>query len=179
MRHRSVCIIMQNKQITIEDLEKDLRIDEHALEDALKVHAETFYKVSEQMTLLLSQRDEAKQSLEEIEAEVDIELRRAAAISDERVTDTAIANQRKSDRRVRTATSNHLKLKHEAARWAALKESFEQRSYALSKLVDLYIANYYGAVEHKAPRPQPSLRDIKANQIRNEMSTKRHRETVE
>ena len=169
---------MAKQDSTIEELEAGLRIDEHALEDALKVHSDLFYKVSDQMTLSLSLRDEAKQQLEETEAEVDLGLRKDAALSEERVTDTAIAFQRKIDRRVKAANANYLKLKHDAARWAALKESFEQRSYALSKLVDLYIANYYGDSEHKEPRRQPNLRDIKATQVKAAMNEKRHREIV-
>ena len=167
----------QNNSVTIESLESGLRIDEHALEDALTAHSDFFYKVSDQMTLALSRRDEAKQQLEEVEADVDLELRKDAAKLEERTTEKEIESNRKIDRRVKAANAQYLKLKHEAARWATLKEAFEQRSYALSKLVDLYVANYYSQAEKKE-RPQANLRDIKAQRVRTQMSEKRHQESA-
>ena len=165
---------MQNKPITIEDLEQGLKIDEHALEHELKEHADTFYKVSSQLVMAISRRDEAKQAMEECEAKVDMELRKDAALSEERVTDTAIAKQLKSDSRVKAANSNFLKLKNEAARWETLKESFQQRSYALSKLVDLYIANYYSDLEYKSQKTPNRLHDAKADRVRATLSERRH-----
>lgn len=169
---------MQNKQVTIEDLEQGLRIDEHALEIELKEHAETFYKVSSHVAMSLSKRDEAKQALEEKEAEVDMELRKAASLSEERVTDTAIANQKKSDPKVKAANANFLRLKKEATQWETLKEAYQQRSYALSKLVDLYIANYYSDMEYKNQKNPVRIHDAKSNQVKKVLNERRHRETL-
>ncbi len=63
----------------IKNLESKLVIDEHALDVALRDHPDTFYRVAMELALAISNRDEAKQDLEEMESEVDMELRKDAA----------------------------------------------------------------------------------------------------
>lgn len=149
----------------INELKKGLRIDEHALDHALRDHPVLFYNVSAELALAISNRDEAKQDLEEVEAVVDMELRKSAAVSGERTTEKEIESNRKTDQRVKSANDKFLVEKLNAANLAALKEAFEQKSYALSKLVDLYLANYYSSNEDKKAGG-PTLRDVRSQQVK-------------
>ena len=121
----------------IKKLKDGLRIDEHSLDTALRDHPDLFYDVSLALALAISNRDEAKQNLEEIEAEVDIEIRAETARLNEKTTETQITSLKKIDPKVKTANDKFLAEKLNAANLTALKEAYEQKSYALSKLVEL------------------------------------------
>lgn len=146
-------------------LKAGLRIDEHALDHALRDHPDLFYDVGLELALAISNRDEAKQDMEEIEAAVDAELRRAAAVSEDKVTEGQIASNKKLDKRVKAANDKFLEQKLNAANLSALKEAYEQKSYALSKLVDLYLASYYSSNEDKKTGA-PIVRDVRSQQVK-------------
>lgn len=149
----------------LKKLEDKLKIDQHALDIALREHPDLFYKVASELALAISNRDEAKQDVDDIEAIVDMELRRAAAVSEDKVTEKAIESNKRTDKRVVSANDKFLEARFGAAKWAALKEAYESRSYALSKLVDLFLANYYSSNEDKKISG-PSFRDARANQVK-------------
>ena len=156
----------------LKHLEAKLIIDEHALDIALREHPDLFYKVASALALAISNRDEAKQNVDEIEAEVDAELRRAAAVSGEKTTEKEVESNKKVDKRVKTANDKFLEEKYTTAKWTALKDAYEQRSYALSKLVDLFLANYYSSNEDKKVGG-PALRDARAQQVKAEVANRR------
>jgi hypothetical protein len=156
------------------DLRSKLGIDEHSLDMALREHPDLFYEVASQLALAVSNRDEAKLDLEEVEAEVDKELRRAAAINDDRTTEKEIESNKKIDKRVKIANDKLVKEKYNAAKWTALKDAYEQRSYALSKLVDLYLANYYSQNPEKSSG-NAKYRDAQVDRIKRENAMKRVR----
>lgn len=133
----------------LEELRKKLLIDEHALELELKNYPALIDEVGQACVLAISDRDEAKEDLDEVQAVVDAQIRRNAAIADEKITEKEVESQKKLNAKVKAANQNFLDLKLEAAQWGVLKEAFDKRSYALSKLVDLYIANYYSEIEKK------------------------------
>src|SRR4249920_533176 len=84
-----------------------LIIDEHALEEAARDQPEAFYRVSKKLAVLISQRDEAKQALATVEAEVDLEVRREALDNDEKVTEAEVKARLRVDRRIQGAQSEH------------------------------------------------------------------------
>lgn len=164
----SVC----NNMKTLDDLKNKLTIDEHALEIALREHPQLMYDAGMQLATSISQRDESKQKLDEIEALVDKELRQAAATSGEKTTEKEIESNKKLDKRVKAANDDFLESKLTAQQWQVLKDSFEQRSYALSKLVDLYIANYYSTIERKS---DVDLKTVQSQRVKQALVNKRVR----
>ena len=162
-----------SKDTTMADLEASLQIDEHALETELRENPDLFYQVASGLALSISKRDEAKQQLDDTEAVVDIELRRDAAKSEDRVTEKELESNRKTDKRVREASKHFNDARADTGRWTALKEAYEQRSYALSKLADLYIANYYSDSSQHSHRPEQSIRSTKADQARTTLNERR------
>lgn len=160
----------------LKKLEDGLQINQHALDDALRIHPDLFYKVATELALAISNRDEAKQDLDEVEAKADIDIRAEAARIKEKTTEKEIESMRKVDKNVIAATDNFAARKLEAAKWTALKEAYEARSYALSKLVDLHLASYYSSNEEKRSGGS-NLRDARARQVKTESADRRRRVT--
>lgn len=131
----------------IAELEKGLRIDENALDEAHLQHADAFYRVSKQLAYLVSQRDAAKQAVEDEEAEADQRIRLdAVSVEDPKAKITAveIAALIRLEPSVKKARNRYLSLNGSVNELSALKEAFQQRSYMLSGLTSLYSANYFG-----------------------------------
>lgn len=154
----------------IEILQKKLQIDEHALEKALKEHPDLVYNVGQMYALSISERDGSKLKLDEIIAEVDSEIREDAAAAEEKVTEKAVEGRVKADDRVKKANQAFLDLKLKADQIGVLKEAYNQRSYALSKLVDLYISNYYSEIEGKG---SGDYKTVQAHRVKKELSGRR------
>lgn len=129
----------------IAELEKGLRIDEDALDEAHLQHADAFYRVSKQLAFLISQRDAAKQAVEDVEAEADQGIRQDAEKHEaKKITVLEVASLVRLDPSVKSARARFLSLAGNVNELTALKEAFQQRSYMLSGLTALYTANYFG-----------------------------------
>lgn len=134
--------------VAIEELEAGLLIDEEALEEALFQQPDLFYRVSKQLAMTISLRDGLKQDKEDTEARVDAKLRHEAEVNDEKITEREIDSKKRLDKDVSKASRELLRLNTEVGKLTALKESFQQRSFVLNKLVDLFTAGYFGDVNH-------------------------------
>jgi membrane-bound lytic murein transglycosylase len=156
----------------LEYFKRRLRIDEHALEVEWRDFPTLVSEIGEAAINAISDRDEAKIFLEETEAEVDKELREDAAASETKTTEKEIESQKKLDNRVRVANASFMKKKHAAALLQVLKDSFEQRSYALSKLTDLFLANYYGSVK-SGNGGAPGVKDVASHRVKEELAVRR------
>lgn len=129
--------------VSLQDLEKALKIDKHALDEGLECQSDLFYMVARECALLMSRQDSASQELKEIEAFVDQKIRRELD-PNEKVTERDIEARRRTHSDVVEVVSKLLDLKRDVAIWQALKEAWQQRSYVLKELVTLYVASYYG-----------------------------------
>lgn len=127
-----------------QELEASLVIDENALDEALATQADCFYRVAKQVALQTSRRDAAKQALAEAEARADAKIRHDAEVADEKITDKNVEKQRQLTKEVVAATNLLHSLNKSVGLWIALKESFQQRNYALKSMADLYVAGYFG-----------------------------------
>lgn len=155
----------------IEDLREGLQIDKHALDDELIRQPDMLYRVSEHLTLRISQRDAAKQDLSEIEARVDADLRRDASISETRITEKEIESQKKVNREVLRAVDKLRLLNLSVGRLSALKEAFGSRGHALRDLTSLYVANYFSDSSHR--QSENNMRAKNAGDVRSELKERR------
>lgn len=148
----------------IAELEKAMQIDPHALDEALIRQPDAFYRVSQRLALMLSKRDAAKQGLQELEAEVDRDIRKSSALAEIKSSEAQIKSLVRLDRDVKAAERELLDLNRDVAQWQALKEGFQQRSYVLKDLVSLHVANYFGdstnsrAINHAKDRQVEEVR---------------------
>lgn len=147
----------------LEALRAKLQIDEHHLEVMLRQHPELVYDVGIELANAISNRDEAKQDIEIIEAQADGDIRSVAERTGDKITEKDVESQKKLDPKVQEANKKFLRLKKESAEFAVLKEAFDQRSYAISKLVDLYLANYYSNIEKKG---EAQFKIVQADRIK-------------
>lgn len=160
---------------SVEELEQGLRIDEHALDEALIAQPESFYRVSKRLALLTSRRDAAKQALAEEEARCDGQIRSDAAKEKEKLTETEIKNMIRLDKDVGKAQTELNQLGREVGLLGALKEAFQQRSYVLKDLTSLHIANYYAPNSSDGGPSGRALKDHRASHAKREMNRMRRR----
>lgn len=123
-------------------------IDKHSLDECWVEQPDIFWRVSDQLAKANNHRDRLKLERDRVITEVGAEKREDAEAEVERakkgrVSETAIAREIELDDRVVEARDNYQRAVYQAERWLALKESFQQRSYALKDLSNLHLANYY------------------------------------
>ncbi len=159
-------------EISYEELEKGLRIDEYALEDSWREQPELFHRVSKKLALLISQRDDAKHDLALVEAEVDYELRTAARENEIKITEKEVEAKKLQDKGVEEAYKNLSFLNLRVAEFGALADSFKQRSSALIRLTDLYLNEHYNEREPKYAGGR-ELMDRKDKEAREDLRRKR------
>jgi len=155
----------------LRELEESLQINEHALDEALCLQPGVFYRVSKAYALEVSRRDAAKQALQDAEARADLVVREEAANDSRKVTEGEVRATVQTMREVVAARDHLHRLSETTGKLGALKEAFQQRSYALKDLVNLYLANYYTASEHTSAGN--ALRDRSADENRRRMNEAR------
>jgi hypothetical protein len=154
----------------LEQYREKLLINEHSLEVELRDLPKLVDDIGQEHVLVIADRDEAKQELDEVEAKVDAEIRRDASLADEKITNPEVESQKKLNPKVKAANKKFLDLKLEASQWGVLKEAVEKRSYALSKLCDLYIANYYSDIQKKG---DGDFKTLQSHRVKEELKERR------
>lgn len=122
-----------------DEFKKQLEIDKLSLDDEIINQPQLFCEVSEKYAEAISIRDALKEELAVIDASVDSELRK----NSEKITEPRIKSRILLDKRHTVAFAKYLNAKLEADMLGVLKDSYEQRSDALKRLANLYVANYY------------------------------------
>lgn len=145
-------VLVRPTKNSLEDLQRGLRIDQHALEDSCREHAELFYKVANEYTNFVSLRDEAKQDLSETEATADARIRHDIELSGDKVTEKAVESAKLLDAQVKRARERVMDYNRIVGEWNALKEAYSQRGYVLKDMVQLYLARYYSDMDHTSNR---------------------------
>ena len=130
---------MKEKLDKLTRYRRRLRIDRDDLDTALLRHSEYYDKVSEAQVEALAKRDMLKLDLEIATAAEDRKLRHMAAVHDEKITEPKIRQEIAGSKKLQELERDYLNAKHEEARWSALKDSWQQRSYALRELVQIHL----------------------------------------
>jgi hypothetical protein len=158
-----------NKEI-VSDLERQrayLAIDRDNLDDCLMQQPEVYYSVAQALALANADRDACKLDLEELQAQLDQDIRAEALRKDEKLTETSLQNRLKTLPKMQDIQRVLLKKRQEAESWQMLKEAFQQRSYMLKEIVALFIAQRHDlALEGGVGQARASLTADKADQNR-------------
>jgi hypothetical protein len=128
----------------IEEMEQGLAFDKNDLDTAQEQHSEFYYRVSERLSLAKSRMDTAKQIVDEIEATVQLRIRREAERTSTKMTEATIAATVQLDSEVREAHGILLQHKDVVGRLSALLDAYGQRSHRLHDMTELYVAGYFG-----------------------------------
>ncbi len=146
---------------SLEALKTGLLIDKNDLDSALIQQPDLYHQVSEQYAKALSRRDQTKRKMEEEEAAISMQTRQKAMDEGLKITEAAVANVTKLDEMYIKIQVAYLKLKEETDLWKALLDSFEQRSYALTELVNLYVGGYWSPDFPKTTRQDKATEEIR------------------
>lgn len=127
----------------LEEFRQYLPVDKFGLDDELCQQSELLFKVSEAYEEALAKRDELKERLATIDAELDGEIREELEKNDEKATDPKVKALVQADIKHQKAFTAYAQAKLLAGKLSALKDSFKDRGFMIRALGDLYVANYF------------------------------------
>lgn len=128
----------------IKDRTRELQIDQDALDEELAEVGQIFQKVGEEIAFATSRRDQAKDELALIMADLDLIVRQDMRQEDVKVTEGSVKAAMLKHPDAQGAVQRLRKREEELMRLKALELSFTQRSYAIRELVSLHLAAYFG-----------------------------------
>lgn len=127
----------------IAEYEKMLLIDRYSLDEELTRHPDAYYRISENYIATVDARDQAKQFLKGTEGQCYLAIRADLEDAGAKVTEKLIESRVLNDKAYLDARGDLQDKSAEVDRWSALKSSFDQRSYMLKALCELYAAGYF------------------------------------
>lgn len=119
----------------IDEYERGLSIKQDDLNQCLIEQPEFYYHVADEAEAWVSTRDTIKYSIEKLEAELDMRIRKEATLKGDKVTETSVAKQISAHPDIIDLNEKLLDAKSELGRWSSLRDSFTQRS----KMLDLIV----------------------------------------
>lgn len=156
------------------DLSRSVMLDKHDLDNQLTEHAELYRQVCDHLALYTSQRDQAKRSLEEVEAKIDGEVREDAAATKEKMTEAAIKQRIILDERVIAAKDKLAELALTVGRLQGLEKSYIERRHAFAKLVDLH-GNQYWSEHSGIARGNKAVGESRRERVKEVIKSTRER----
>lgn len=150
----------------IEEQRANLAIDPDDLDTGLVEHSELLFHASKEHADAIARRDSAKLDLEEEQARLGREIRQEALDAKEKLTEGALTERLTLEPNVKRLQRAYLKAKHDADRWFALKESFGQRSFMLTKLVEMYVARYSGSMDRTVQAHTGQIGDVNNSRLK-------------
>lgn len=125
-----------------------LRVDRHALDDALERQADDFGEIGLQLVRAEARADALAADAKRAEAQALVDVRG-------RQDKITVAEQEAAVRlhpRVVAAQDAARRAAEDAAEWRMLHVAWKERGYAIKGLAELYAANYFTASSHSMPR---------------------------
>jgi hypothetical protein len=163
-----------DREKTFDELEDGLAIDKFNLDDDIIQQPELYRIVSQRYELEVSKRDAAKQTLTEVEANIDAEIRNDAAKHNERITENDIKSQVAIHREVLAAKQDLHVLSQSVGQLKGLEKAYDHRMKALDLLVRLHGSQYFST-------PTKVLGTHKTNQanfVKTEMNRMRREKRI-
>ena len=139
---------------TFEELEHALQIDLTQLDTVRVQHVMLYYDVCKGFRTALDARDKAKKTLKEVYGEQYFEARTKIEDTGNKPTEAMITAQLEMIPECQEVNTDLLDKESKLNSWTALKDAYEQRSYALSSLVELYLAGYFGTLSAEVVSPK-------------------------
>lgn len=133
----------------LQEFRPRLRIDRHALDEAIEEQADLFFRISEAYVDAAQVRDTAKVAVEEKYSIIADRLRRGFEVRKEKYTEGAIKEGIATSEEYLQTVGEHLDAKKAADRLQGMKDAVEQRGKMLRELAQLYAAGYYSLTSAK------------------------------
>lgn len=126
-------------KLTLEQLKGMLRVDKHSLDDELEAQAQIAYSIAESASQATASLAALKEELDEVDAELQVELRDGAG----KKTVGEIAAEITLDRNHQKAFHDYQAAKRECELWNGMVEAWRARGFSLKTLADLHTAGYF------------------------------------
>ena len=163
---------------SFEQLEQALQIDLNKLDEVRVEHVQLFYAVSRGYRNAMDKRDSYKNQQKEVNGTQYFVAKDLVETEHGKSTEAMIKAQLDTLKECLEINTKLLQAESELNSWIALKEAYEQRSFALSSLVELYLSGYFGTLSAEVVNPKSidtrtNDKLTKLEQLRRARSTKR------
>jgi len=129
-----------------EEYFEEINVDEHALDFELKRQSQLIMKYVKLQVTALTEKDRAKEKLEQVAAELDIKIRKdPSAYGLDKVTETAIKNVIILSDEYKKQTEEYLDCKEDEGTFSGVLKALDHKKKSLEKLSDLWVAGYYSS----------------------------------
>ncbi len=143
--------------------EEDIKIDETALDIECLEQADLMFKYARAAAEARKVRDKAKERMEVVRAEIDLDIRKNPDKYDlEKVTESAIQNTITTQTRYKKSVNEYLEAKHDAEIISGAVTSVDQRKSMIEALVKLHGQQYFAGPN--VPRDLSTEREKKRKQ---------------
>ena len=142
------------EELTLEEAENLIAIDKNDLDTICQIHPEIFHRIAKSGADMKSLRDEAKETLQKVEATESLAIRTQLDKVGEKATEVKISQLLQLSERREKAVSRYLNAKAEAEAWLILKETFLERAFMLKNLCDLHGQSYFTTTTLKSSSVQ-------------------------
>jgi hypothetical protein len=146
-------------------LQERLEINKDNLDRELVWQAELFHKAAHAYALAVSRRDELKEEIRLLSADLALLLRRKLEAKG-KVTEGLVQNHLEAAPDYQALRKQLAEASRETEILAALKEAYSQRSWMLRELCSMYIAGYFSTT---------SIRGEASKQVEEEANLERRR----
>lgn len=159
---------------SIEQLRALLVIDKHNLDEELIRQPQLYDEAARGAARAASIAAKKKLERNETEAKRATSMRNAATKKGQKITEAQVNKDLPKDPEFIKASLAYIAAEEDAGMWAALKDAFAQRSYALKDLVQLYLGGFFQADRVGAATPR-SREQVDYDQHRAAMAEDRKR----
>lgn len=151
------------KDLDLDYYKSLLKIDKNALDDAIEEQAVLYHEICEHYALAVSLRDEAHENVKTVDAELNQAIRNNAQA---KITEAAIASMVTDSEEHKKAMHDYLQSKLTVDMLAALRDSFNQRSYMIKELCALYAAEYFVRINVKEGKTKTATKNYESTRER-------------
>lgn len=156
--------------------EANLRIDKYQLDDDVSAQPRLAEEVADRYALAKSIRDDVKDRLKTVEAELSLEFRAEFAGNGAKApSETQLAQMVQVHSRRKAAFKNFVEAERMAAKLEGMKDSYKDRSFMLREMCGLELAAYFGKSEYHGGDIAKRYREVEYERKRAET----HKEAVE
>lgn len=120
---------------------EDIKIDRFSLDTEWEQHPSKFMEWAEKSVEAQFERDKAKEQLDLIKAQIDLEIRER--VTEKKLTEAAISNMVLINPKYQEASSKFREAVNDAKILDVAKDAFEHKKKALEKITDLWISGYW------------------------------------
>ncbi len=165
----------EDRQDLLVELEDALGISKENLDEHISTHSEIFYQVGKIVAVLASRRDKEKQNRDNVESQVDLNIRQQALSDSIKITEREIDARKNLNKEVQESRDAVLDLGEEINIWGALKEAYGHRNYMLKEITALYVTEYYAT---QSAGDGNKYKGVQADRGREAMSGERKRRSA-